>query len=261
MRGGARHTSAMVRAGGRAGGMGVVAALLLVGGGSAAAAESASETQAQPEPQAEQFSLLGCTGRWLRDNLELSVGLALQRESLTIEGIQDDRNAELANAFRPAPYLSVGLANTYFGESRFGWSVAFGWARFELDQQIIDGETVDLDTESDGDYFHVTPVFNYTFGSRQIRDHGGRSLQLGIGVGIGRLNVDGEAIDSDTGERFRFDTDHGADPVTVSYAMYAEGRINHWFLRVEAAGPVTDDDSYHYGFQALRVGMGYTLTF
>ncbi|MFW5750540.1 MAG: hypothetical protein ACOCZK_02720 [Planctomycetota bacterium] len=226
----------------------------------AAAAEDESDAQATDTSATAPASTLGRAGRWLRDNVEVSVGLALQRESLTVESIDDHRSAELANAFRPAPYVSVGLANTYFGESRFGWSVAFGWARFALDQQIVDGRTVDLDTESEGDYFHVTPVLNYTFGSRQILDHGGRSLQLGMGVGVGRLNVDGEAIDT-TGERFRFDTDHGADPVTISYAMYLEGRINHWFLRLEVAGPVADDDSYEYGFQALRVGMGYTLTF
>jgi hypothetical protein len=141
----------------------------------------------------------------------ITVGLALRSLSVTIK--DNSSRSTLANVRDtavPAPFISLDLKPSFFGDTSFGWGVGFNYSdAYALEQRVTRSSKnvdVDLGTYMTTTMLALTPNAFYQFGE----PYSDRYFRIGIGAALGFASVRGTAFlteDKSDGECYQAGND------------------------------------------------------
>ena len=189
-------------------------------------------------------------------NSILKVGVGLRSDELKV--IDDVANGEgtLISDRGLQPMLAFGFENAYFGESRWGYSALLGYTQFSMEEQKIGDDHVDLGTSADGELIFLAPSIFYTFGAQH---YDGAYLKLGLAFGLGYLRTDGDILLTSISGNPRHTFDIKSEPLSASAGFFIEAGYHDWFLRLQAAGPIVEEDDREISGTSIGLSLGYTI--
>ena len=196
---------------------------------------------------------------WFRILIERSiirVGVGFRSDEITVTDDALNGEGQLVNERGFQPSLSIGFENAYFGESNWGYSAVLGYTQFDMDKQKIGNDVVDLGTSAEGELFYLAPSVFYNWGSKH---YDGGYFKLGGALGIGYLRTKGDVLLTDLSGNPRHSFDIKSDPISASVGLFAETGYKDWFLRLQVAGPVVEEEDREISGATVGLTFGYTF--
>jgi len=185
---------------------------------------------------------------WGQKTVELGV---YQEQQTTPEGMLTSGDSFSLFFHADTPYR-------YFGKSNFGYYYEMGYSPIDINQQRDDEMGIrDLGTQVKGEYFYLTPVLFYNWGSRSvIRNF---STKFGIGLGVGYLKADGDIVFTRNNQNtyHTIKLNDWGDSVSVLLDI----RYNNWLFRTIANGPIVTRDKLDYDVFDFSSEIGYSFYF
>jgi hypothetical protein len=187
--------------------------------------------------------------------LTLDLGASVSQPSLSIRDTATDNVvAEMVDRAAIWPSLSLRTRERYFGETNFGYAASV-WAWYmNIGQQKVSGKNVNLGTSVRGYYAYLTPTLSYRFGDKFSMESPNWMTTVGIGLGIGYLNVRGEAITTGTTPQVRKrinDSGFG-----LSTGVFLEVMKHGWFVRLNNFGPILSNSNFKLDFRDNSITFG-----
>jgi hypothetical protein len=165
-------------------------------------------------------------------------------------------NGTLSEEFSYTPYIILGSPYKYFGESNWGGLMEYSFSTFNLSQQIVNDELVDLGTSVKGYDVFVTPTVFYSFFGQNASAKYDHTLITGLGVGIGYLKSTGEIIFTEsTQERHEIDV----NGLGLAVSIFIDYRIGNFSTRISGGGTSYTQDNLEYDAFAFSWDFGYTF--
>ena len=169
-----------------------------------------------------------------------------------------DDKGTLGEDLSYSPFVLLGSPYRFFGDSNFGTYVEYGISGFSLNKQIVNDSLVDLGTSVNGWHVFVTPAIFYNIGDRAVSGDKGRSLKLGIGVGIGYVDARGDIIFTETTqERHTFNI----NGLGLGISILADMRWRNLMVRASAGGASVDQGELAYDSLRVAIDVGYVFEF
>jgi len=165
-------------------------------------------------------------------------------------------NGTLSEDFSYTPYIILGSPYRYIGESKWGSFIEYSISTFNLNQQMVNDELVDLGTSVKGYDIFVTPTLFYSFFGQNPSIKHDQTLLSGIGVGVGYLKATGDIIFTETTQE-RQDIDVSGLDLAVS--IFVDYRIGNFTTRITAGGTTYTRDNLDYQAFAFSWDFGYTF--
>jgi len=105
-----------------------------------------------------------------------------------------------------------------------------------------------------GYYAYLTPMLSYRFGDKFSMESPNWMTTVGIGLGIGYLNVRGEAITTGATPQVRKrinDSGFG-----LSTGVFLEVMKHGWFVRLNNFGPILSNSNFKLDFRDNSITLG-----
>jgi hypothetical protein len=198
------------------------------------------------------------------ENVENSLSLYRVTAGVSVNSIDIDvynegsssTNGTLSEDFSYTPYIILGSPYKYFGESNWGGLMEYSYSTFNLSQQTVNDELVDLGTSVKGHDLFVTPTVFYSFFGQNPSVKYDHTLIAGLGVGIGYLKATGDIIFTEsTQERHEIDVS-GAG---MAISIFMDYRIGNFSTRISGGGTSYTQDNFDYDAFAFSWDFGYTF--
>ena len=138
-------------------------------------------------------------------------------------------NGTLSEEFSYAPYIILGSPYKYFGESNWGGLMEYSFSTFNLSQQTVNDELVDLGTSVKGYDVFVTPTVFYSFFGQNPSIKYDHTLITGLGICIGYLKATGDIIFTESTQE-RHEIDVSGPGLAVS--IFMDYRIGNFSKRI-----------------------------
>lgn len=213
----------------------------------------AVEPDAVPlQPAADDDGLL----RSLVRRTIIGAGLTVRTDELQISSNSLDAQGTLVRERGIEPLVTIGFENSYFGESRWGYSAVFGYTQFDMDEQKTGGSNTDVGTSAEGELFFLAPSVFYMFGDQ---NYDGWYFKPGFALGIGYLQAEGDVLLTSLPGNPRYAFDEQSDPLSISVGAYLEAGYKDWFFRFQVAGPIVDSDDVNMQGTTVGLSLGYTF--
>jgi len=165
-------------------------------------------------------------------------------------------NGTLSEEFSYAPYIILGSPYKYFGESNWGGLMEYSFSTFNLSQQTVNDELVDLGTSVKGYDVFVTPTVFYSFFGQNPSIKYDHTLITGLGIGIGYLKATGDIIFTESTQE-RHEIDVSGPGLAVS--IFMDYRIGNFSTRISGGGTSYTQDNLEYDAFAFSWDFGYTF--
>ena len=163
-------------------------------------------------------------------------------------------NGTLSEDISYSPFILLGSPYRFFGESNWGGLMEYSFSRFELNQQLVNDELVDLGTSVKGYYAYVTPTLFYSFTGQKPSGKYDQTFIAGLGVGAGYLNGSGDIIFTETTQQ-RHEIDISGPALAVS--LFVEYRFSHFVTRISGRGTTFTHGDYDYDAFGFLWSFGY----
>ena len=165
-------------------------------------------------------------------------------------------NGTLSEEFSYSPIIILGSPYKFIDESNWGGLMEYSFSTFQLNQQLVNDEFVDLGTSVKGYYVFVTPTVFYSFLERNPRNKYDQTLLTGIGVGLGYLKATGDIIFTETTqERHEIDV----NGVALAISMFMDYRIGNFVTRI--SGGLTSHTNDNLDYDAFRFAWNFGYVF
>lgn len=165
-----------------------------------------------------------------------------------------DANGTLSEGFSYWPVIMLGSPYKYFGESNWGGLMEYSFSGFELNQQLVNDELVDLGTSVKGYYAFVTPTVFYSFTGQMPHGKYDQTVITGLGVGLGYLNGSGDIIFTETTQQ-RIDIDVSGAALAVS--LFVDYRFGNFVTRISGGLTSHTEGAYDYDALGFAWSFGY----
>ena len=165
-------------------------------------------------------------------------------------------NGTLSEEFSYTPYIILGSPYKYFGESNWGGLMEYSYSTFNLSQQTVNDELVDLGTSVKGYDVFVMPTVFYSFFGQNASVKYDHTLITGLGVGIGYLKATGDIIFTESTQE-RLEIDVSGPGLAVS--IFIDYRIGNFSTRISGGGTSHTQDNLEYDAFAFSWDFGYTF--
>lgn len=165
-----------------------------------------------------------------------------------------DTNGTLSEDFTYWPFITLGSPYKYFGESNWGGLMEYNFSVFELDQQLVNDELVDLGTSVKGYYAFVTPTLFYSFTGQKPHGKYNQSVITGLGAGLGYLSASGDIIFTETTQQ-RVEIDVSGAALAVS--LFVDYRIGNFTTRISGRGTTYTEGGFDYDAFGFAWSFGY----
>lgn len=163
-------------------------------------------------------------------------------------------NGTFSEDFTYWPFLTLGSPYKYFGESNWGGLVEYNFSVFELDQQLVNDELVDLGTSVKGYYAFVTPTVFYSFTGQKPHGKYDQTVITGLGMGFGYLNANGDIVFTETTQQ-RLDIDVSGAALAVS--LFVDYRFGNFTTRISGRGVTYTEGDFNYDTFGFAWSFGY----
>lgn len=192
--------------------------------------------------------------------LSLDFAVSISQPSLKVKSVANDSVlAEMVDKATIWPSITLKTRERYFGDSNFGYTAeAMAWY-MKLDRQKVGSNEVDLGTSARGYFAYLTPTVYYRFGDRYSMDSSGWMTTIGLGVGVGYLNVQGTMLTTGTTPSRLEKINHVG--FGASTGLFVEVMKNRWFLRLTSFGPVTKNGSINLELNDTSIKIGRRFNF
>jgi len=192
--------------------------------------------------------------------LTLDLGASISQPSLQIKSsINNTLLGEMVDQASLWPSLTLKTKERYFGSSNFGYTAEMMAWYMKLDRQRKAGKEVNLGTSVRGYFGYLTPTLYYRFGDKYSIDSSNWMSTLGIGLGVGYLNVKGSMITTETSPN-RLEQIHDVG-FGASTGLFLEVMKNGWFLRLTNFGPILNNGSLNLELRDNSIKFGKRFTF
>ena len=165
-----------------------------------------------------------------------------------------DPNGTLSEDFSYWPFIVLGSPYKYFGESNWGGLMEYSFSGFNLNQQLVNDELVDLGTSVKGYYAFVTPTVFYSFSGQRPHGKYDQTLIAGLGVGLGYLKADGDIIFTESTQQ-RTDIDISGAALAIS--LFLDYRFGSYVTRISGGLTSHDLGAYEYDAFGFSWSFGY----
>jgi len=165
-----------------------------------------------------------------------------------------DPNGTLSEDFSYWPFIMLGSPYKYFGESNWGGLMEYSFSGFELNQQLVNDELVDLGTSVKGYYAFVTPTVFYSFSGQRPHGKYDQTVITGLGVGLGYLKADGDIIFTETTQQ-RADIDISGAALAIS--LFLDYRFGSYVTRISGGYTSHAEGAYEYDAFGFSWSFGY----
>jgi hypothetical protein len=165
-----------------------------------------------------------------------------------------DPNGTLSEDFSYWPFIVLGSPYKYFGESNWGGLMEYSFSGFELNQQLVNDELVDLGTSVKGYYAFITPTVFYSFSGQRPHGKYDQTLITGLGVGLGYLNASGDIIFTETTQQ-RADID--VSGVALAVSLFLDYRFGSYVTRISGGLTSHAEGAYEYDAFGFAWSFGY----
>jgi hypothetical protein len=184
------------------------------------------------------------------------IGITAEQSTLFIS--DKDTLADLAEMEDVLYFLPALLArseNKYFNQyPDWGYFLEFNIGYYNINKQVINGRTVNLNTSLSGLAWDLTPTLFYNFGSKE-RDQWG--FKTGLGIGAGYLSVSGNVVlTGQAGQPLVAYDDNGYG---FTVGVFFEATNNDLFVQIKGYGPdvVIGDNSLQLANIKITLGKSY----
>ena len=165
-------------------------------------------------------------------------------------------NGTLSEEFSYSPIIILGSPYKYFGESNWGGLMEYSFSTFQLNQQLVNDELVDLGTSVKGYYVFVTPTLFYSFFERNPRDKYDQTLITGLGVGLGYLKATGDIIFTETTQELHeIDVNRAA----LAISLFVDYRIGNFVTRISGGLTSYTKNNFDYDAFVFTWDFGYVF--
>ena len=201
--------------------------------------------------------IAGCFNVAAADNVwDYIVGFSVREISLDVyEKGATDPEGILTRDYSLIPEFGIESKVNYFSDSDWGYKFAFNIAPFKVSRQEVGLENVDLNTSADGYFFYAMPVLVYDFLKQKSDDH----LLLGLGLGIGYLNAEGDIILTESDPQIRNEFEFSE--FTGSMGLLLQYITENWSYSVSLYGPEVSDGDYEYNLFDFRFTVRRAIPF
>jgi hypothetical protein len=158
----------------------------------------------------------------------------------------------LSEDFSYSPVLILGSPYKYFGESNWGGLMEYSFSTFQLNQQLVNDELVDLGTSVKGYYAFVTPTLFYSFFGQGSPDKHDQTLITGLGAGLGYIKATGDIIFTETTQELHTIDVNGA---ALAVSLFVDYRIGNFVTRISGGLTSYTKDKHDYD------AIGFTWDF
>ncbi len=187
--------------------------------------------------------------------MTLDLGIAANENSMLISNQDLTDVAEVNSDMTFYPTVSLKSDHAHFDNSNWGYFYEFAASTFYLNKQG-DPEPVNMGTALEGYYAHFTPTLFYSFGDEDDRDF---NTQVGIGVGLGYLDIHGDFL---TDKLPPVTTQNvNSSGLGFSVGVYFEAEAGNWITRINGYGPVVDIGAYTYQYIDVTMSLSYRFRF
>jgi len=192
--------------------------------------------------------------------LSLDLAVSLSQPSLQVKSTSN--NAVLGTLVeKTALWPSVGLKTKerYFGDSKFGYTAEMMAWYMRLDRQKVGSQEINMGTSARGYFAYLTPTLYYRFGDRYSMESPNWMASIGIGVGVGYLNVKGSIITTGLAPQTREAIN--INGIGLSSGVFFEVLKNRWFFRFTSYGPSLNTGSHNLELRdnAIKIGRSFPL--
>jgi hypothetical protein len=199
---------------------------------------------------------------WLWDYLyngaSITVGVGTRQAELTVTRLNDGASGRIVQRDEEAYFLSYSTRPSFLGDSQFGYTFMLNYTTFNLDKQEVAKNTFeDIGTRVRGKVAYVVPTLFYQWGEHQKK---GKFVRLGVGAGLGIAKFEGDIILNDAANT-RVSVANGSYGLKFALSAFLEARYRHWGVRLSAAGPTYQDETYRYALSDIAVNLGYSWYF
>lgn len=185
----------------------------------------------------------------------LTPGISLRSTDLDVYNKgSSDPNGTLSEDFSYWPFITLGSPYKYFGASNWGGLMEYSFSVFELDQQLVNDELVDLGTSVKGYYAFVTPTVFYSFSGQRPHGKYDQTVIAGLGIGLGYLNASGDIIFTETTQQ-RVDIDVSGAALAVT--LFLDYRFGNYVTRITGGLTSHSKGAYDYDAFGFTWGFGY----
>lgn len=192
--------------------------------------------------------------------LTLDLGVSISQPSLKVKSASNNTVlAEMVDKASIWPSVSIKTKERYFGDSNFGYTAeAMAWY-MRMNRQKVGKNTVDLGTSARGYFAYLTPTLYYRFGDKYSMQSSHWMTTVGLGIGVGYLNVNGTMMTTGiTPSTLQRIDDVGFG---VSTGLFVEVMKNQWFLRFASFGPALNNGSMNLQLSDTSIKFGRRFDF
>ena len=165
-------------------------------------------------------------------------------------------NGTLSEDFTSAPFIILGSPYRYFGASNWGALMEYSFSGFQLNQQLVNDELVDLGTSIKGYYAYITPTLFYSFKGQQSHANPESAIITGLGLGLGYLNASGDIVFTETTQQ-RLDIDISGMALTVS--GFVDYRTGNFMSRISVGLTSLTENELDYDSFGFAWDFGYVF--
>ena len=201
------------------------------------------------------FIILICSGSG-SFAAEFFAGISAQQSTLYISENGSDKDlAELENSLYISPVLAYRSRYNYFDKfPNLGYFLEINSGYYNVDRQVVNNTSMDLDSDISGLYFDLTPTLFYSIGKENII-----SLKTGLGLGIGFLYVNGNAVL--TGSPGTTETSYDSFAPGFTAGIFLETVLENWFLQIKGYGPYAVIDNQDLFLVNVKLVLGRIISF
>jgi len=192
--------------------------------------------------------------------LSLDLAVSISRPSLQMKSTTNDAVlGEMVDKASIWPSIALKTRERYFGDSNFGYTAEMMAWYMKMNRQKVGSKEVNLGTSARGYFAYLTPTLYYRFGDKFSMESPDWMATIGLGVGIGYLNVKGNMITTNTTpsqlqriDRVGFGTSTG---------LFIEVMKNRWFFRITNFGPALKNGSINLELRDNSIKIGKRFDF
>lgn len=193
----------------------------------------------------------------LLSSYRLTPGISLRSTDFDVYNKgSSSANGTLSEDFSYWPFITLGSPYKYFGASSWGGLMEYSFSVFELNQQLVNDELVDLGTSVKGYYAFVTPTVFYSFSGQRPHGKNDQTVVTGLGVGLGYLNASGDIVFTESTQQ-RVDIDVSGAALAVS--LFLDYRFGHFVTRISGGLTSYTEGAYDYDATGFSWSFGYVF--
>jgi len=201
------------------------------------------------------FSTRSYAGSLNFNTAKLNIGWAQKSVDFDVyEDLESKPEGRLTSGYSYSLSLTAAAPYQYFGHSNFGYYYELGYSPIDVHEQTVDSGSLDLGTHVKGEYFYITPILYYNFGSRSPRSN--FSTKLGLGYGVGHIRAKGDIV-------YTRNNQNVSHPVKLndwgdSVSILLDVRNEYLFFRAIVNGPIVTTNKVSYSVSDTSVEFGFS---